>query len=560
MGIYKISDFSFKYPEQDAPVLNEVNFQIPAGEFVVICGRSGSGKSTLLRSLKPIISPYGAKSGEIRFKDELLDDIPFDEQSRNIGYMLQNPDNQIVTDKVWHELAFGMESQGFPQEVIRKRVAEMASFFGIQGWFRDQVSGLSGGQKQILSLASIMSMQPDVLILDEPTAQLDPIAAMNFLEAVSKINREIGTTVIIAEQRLEDVFALADRVVVLEAGRVIADAPPRQVGIKLMSENNAMYASMPAPLQVYMGLEREQRVKLSENDEHESPITVRDGKEWLSRRFSNIEIRERSIGKTEIIGGETTVSLKDVWFRYGKDKGDVVRDLSFSALAGQIYCIVGGNGVGKSTALKLIAGIKKPYRGKITVTGRVGMLPQDPQLLFTEKTVELDVRETFSGDVFKKEEKPDKEKMELQLQDVMSFMELEHLRYRHPYDLSGGEQQRAALAKVLLTSPDILLLDEPTKGMDIYFKDHFAEKLRALADTGKTVIIVSHDVEFCAKYADVCALFFDGGIVSTADPREFFSGNYFYTTASSRISRHLFENAVTVKDIIELCKRNKMQP
>lgn len=542
MAHFEIKDLSFYYPVSlERPALNSVQLKIGQGEYVTICGRSGSGKTTLLKHLKSVLTPHGKVSGEIYFKGKLLKDVSLREQSGEIGYVMQNPDNQIVTDKVWHELAFGLESLGYDQKTIRLRVAEMASYFGIQEWFHKNVSELSGGQKQLLNLASIMAMQPSVLILDEPTSQLDPIAASDFLNTVRKINRELRTTIIITEHRLEDIFYASDRVIVMEEGKIIANDEPRKVGEFLKGADNQMFTAMPTPVQVYYGVPNELRC----------PLTVREGAEWLSQMFEDRELTNKKVEDEQPYCEEDVanpaVSLKEVWFRYEKESPDVLKGVSFKVPKDSFFAIVGGNGTGKSTTLKTICGICKPYRGKVRVNGKVAMLPQDPQSLFVHKTVKEDLGEMISVKDTQKSRK---------INEVAEICEIVPLLDSHPYDLSGGEQQRVALAKVLLTNPEILLLDEPTKGIDNFFKIKFAEILKKLKQQGVTVVMVSHDVEFCAQYADIISMFFDGGIVTTNTPKRFFARNSFYTTAANRMSRHLFENAITNKDVIELCQKN----
>jgi len=572
----KIENFSFIYPLRDNPCLVNLSLKVKYGEFIVICGKSGSGKSTLLRQLKPSLTPHGEKGGEIFFYGRPISEIDFREESERIGYVLQNPDNQLVTDKVWHELAFGLESLGYDSKTIRLRVAEMASFFGIQTWYMKDVTELSGGQKQLLNLAAVMVMQPDVLILDEPTSQLDPIAASDFLETVKKINREIGTTVIISEHRLEEVLPMADRAIVLDAGQIIAEDIPENVGAILARLKHPMFLSMPTPMKVYSDLYLQGIGK-----DLSCPITVRDGRQYLTSLMKsvknkpiisirhwasefdgakNIQANAGNAQKTESANQANpmnadkkgfAVKLSETWFKYHKDEADVIKDLSMEVKKGETFCIVGGNGTGKTTALNLIAGIKKPYRGKVIVNGSSCVLPQNPQALFVEMTVHDDLLEIFSGDkTLSKEEKNTK------VHEISKVVDIENLLGSHPYDLSGGEQQRAALAKVLLLNPEILLLDEPTKGIDNFFKETLGEILGKLKKNGTTIIMVSHDIEFCCKFADTCAMFFDGNIITTNEPRRFFSGNSFYTTAANRMSRHIFQNAVTPKDVIELCQIN----
>ncbi len=561
METYSIKNLTFTYPNKEAPALRDVSFDIRMGEFVVIFGQSGSGKSTLLRNLKPILAPHGDKKGCVNFYGQEVDSLDQKTQASRIGYVLQNPDSQIVTDKVWHELAFGLESLGMDTKTIRLRVAEMASFFGIQTWFHKDVNHLSGGQKQLLNLASVMAMQPDVLILDEPTSQLDPIAAADFLETVKKINRELGTTVIITEHRLEDVIPMADKAIVLDKGQVVADDTPANVGAILAQKNHPMFMGMPTPLQAYSIVYQD-----GIRPELECPVDVREGRNWLTELFRGREMVKTSLPADEeaVPAGQPVIEMKDVWFKYERQADDVVKDLSMKVYPGELFCIVGGNGTGKTTTLKLASGTKKPYRGSIKIKGRnidkykgnelfhgvLGMLPQNPQSLFVEKTVKLDLLESLEDAGMTKEEK------ETKVMETAKAVKIDHLMDMHPYDLSGGEQQRAALAKVLLMEPEILFLDEPTKGLDNEFKFKLAGVLKDLLKKGVTIIMVSHDVEFCGRYGDRCAMFFDGKIITTNAPRTFFSGNSFYTTAANRMSRHIFENAVNVDDIVELVRAN----
>lgn len=556
MEHFEIKDLSFSYPTTpDKQTLSHVNLKIERGQYVTVCGRSGSGKTTLLKHLKSVLTPHGNVSGEILFDGKPLGEVDLRTQASQIGYVMQNPDSQIVTDKVWHELAFGLESLGVDQKTIRLRVAEMASYFGIQGWFHKNVADLSGGQKQLLNLASIMAMQPSVLILDEPTSQLDPIAASDFMNTVRKINRELRTTIIITEHRLEDIFYASDKVVVMENGSIIADDEPRKIGAFLKEQENKMFAAMPTPVQIYYGVASQGKC----------PLTVREGAEWLDKIFAEEKPRITTIADEKALVEEVkdpAVELKEVWFRYEKDTPDILKGVSVQVPKGKIFAIVGGNGTGKSTTLKAICNICRPYRGKVLVDGKavskyrgdelfqgmLTMLPQDPQSLFAKKTVREDLEEMLTGKSSEKEE---------QVRSIAEICEIEDLLESHPYDLSGGEQQRAALAKVLLTKPKILLMDEPTKGIDNFFKLKFAEILEKLKKQGVTIIMVSHDVEFCAKYADMVSMFFDGGIITTNTPNRFFSQNSFYTTAANRMSRHVFENAITNEDVIELCQQNK---
>ena len=579
MNLVEIKDFGFSYPESSRKVLEHVNLNIKEGTLNVIMGRSGCGKSTLLRQLKSVLAPAGEKEGEILYRNILLRDTDHRTQSQEIGFVMQNPDNQIVTDKVWHELAFGLESLGYDNATIRLRVAEMASYFGIQKWFYKNVSELSGGQKQLLNLASVMAMHPSLLILDEPTSQLDPIAASDFLETVKKINRDIGTTVLLTEHRLQDIIPYADRVFVMDAGTLFLEGTPREIGTKLKEQHHGMFLSMPVPMQIYAGTESTLTC----------PLTVSEGRQWIREYIEEKGIKKEQIqqanqrlerqgekNKNETAGlfghfkrqKENTppaIQMKDVWFRYEKDSPDVIQDLSLEVKKGEFYALVGGNGTGKSTTLSLLGRVHQPYSGRIYLDGKdlrsfsdrelyggyLGVMPQNPQSIFLKKTVLEDLYSVIGG----KKEKPSSEypismKKEKAIEGIVSLTHLEGLLNRHPYDLSGGEQQRLALAKVLLLRPKILLMDEPTKGMDAEYKEELGSILKKLQSHGMTIFMISHDVEFVAEYADTTGLFFEGNVVTSKKTRDFFAGNNFYTTAANRMARGLFPEAVTGKDVV----------
>ena len=527
----KIKNLIFSYPNSEKKALDDINLTVNQGEFVTICGKSGCGKSTLLRHLKPILTPHGKTSGEIYFDGKSIYDLSDREQAENIGFVMQNPDNQIVTDKVWHELVFGLESLGINSAEIRSKAAEMASFFGIQNWFYENVANLSGGQKQILNLASVMVMNPTLLLLDEPSSQLDPISAHDFFTMLERINTELGVTIILSEHNLSEVFPLSDKVVVMEDGKITAENTPYKIGEEL--KQNSMFAALPTPTKIYYSLG---------NNSGNCPITIRDGHKWLEKQQINEHFEFKS--EKNRINTEPILELKDVWFRYEKNSDDILKGLSFKVHENEFYAIVGGNGVGKSTALSVISKINKPYRGKVFINDdtKVAVMPQNPQSLFLKKSV---LEELYDA-VFDVE----KEKRKNEIEYVIKLCELDNLLENHPYDLSGGEQQRVALAKMLLRKPDLLVLDEPTKGLDACFKRKLATILKSLQKNGMTVLMVTHDIEFCAEYADICAMFFDGKIVSEAPPRKFFAENNFYTTSAKRMADGIIENAVLDKDII----------
>lgn len=563
MEILRVDGLKFSYPNQLKKALNNINFSIDEGDFVLICGESGCGKSTLLRHLKPELSPHGQVSGDIYYYSQKINDYTSKQIASEIGYVLQNPDSQIVTDKVWHELAFGLENMGLDTQSIRLRVAEMASFFGIQGWFRKNVNDLSGGQKQLLNLASIMAMQPKILILDEPTSQLDPIAAKDFIDTLVRINKELSTTIIMTEHNLEDIYSVCDKVIVMEDGKVICNDTNYKVADILSGDkNHKMFKSLPTPSKIYNQLNGYLE------GASKSPLTVKDCRQWLNDSMDEVTITKLDDTETEINiskkDREIAIELKDVYFQYNKISEPTIRDLSFKVYKGEIYSILGGNGTGKSTTLSLVARQRKPQRGKIFINNiemkkynnkslyenNLALLPQNPQSLFVFETVREDLEEVLIL------QNKDREYIDKEVKRVSKLLDIEHLLEHHPYDLSGGELQRAGMAKVMLLNPKIILLDEPTKGLDAYCKEEIGKMLMKLRDMGVTIVVVSHDIEFSARYSDRCAMFFDGSIVSEGTPKEFFIGNNFYTTVSNRIARNIFEDTLIYEDVVSLCKKN----
>lgn len=551
METVKVNGFSFRYSLGSKPALKDINFTVNEGEFIVVCGPSGCGKSTLLRSLKPQLRPFGETSGSIEFCGREIKDIPDEESAAQIGFVMQSPDAQIVTDKVWHELAFGLENLGVPTHIIRSRVAEMANYFGIHTWFRKKTAELSGGQKQLLNLASVMLMQPKLLILDEPSSQLDPIASREFLENVRKINLELGTTIIITEHNLEDVYGYADKVLLMEHGEAVKYLPPQEMAQYLAeNERDGMYKALPTPARMYGCVLR-----------GECPLSIVEGRRWFSRQMEGKAL-PKPVLTEEKRPEERAIDVKEVWFQYEKGTDPVLRDLSFSLRRGEICSILGGNGAGKTTTLSVISQKNKFNMGRINIAGKdikkykgnelfdhnLAVLPQNPQSLFVFETLRRDLEEVLRLHKMKKEEI--NERVEL----MAKMLGLSELLERHPYDLSGGEMQKAALAKILLLEPKILLLDEPTKGMDALSKENLGGILRGLRDSGVSVLMVTHDIEFCAKYSDHCMLFFDGYIVSEGSPKKFFADNSFYTTAASRMTRHLVPNIITCEEGEQLCK------
>lgn len=555
MGLFEIDNLTFAYNGAEQNAVSGVSLCVNKGDFVLVCGKSGCGKTTLLRLLKPALAPVGKRTGSVTFCGTDIAKLDDRTAASAIGFVMQNPDDQIVTDKVWHELAFGLESLGESSDVIRRRVAEICGFLGLTDIYGKRTCELSGGEKQLLNLASVLVTNPDVVLLDEPTAQLDPIAASSFLQALKKLNEELGLTVVLVEHRLEESFAMANKVVIMDEGKVVFASSPEDIG--------ELYNNDKLVCDIFEGLPASVRLFKATNGVGKCPLTVRDGKRYVEANFGkNMNDRYAVQG----CKGDVAIEVANGYFRYERDGADVLDNLSLQVYANEILCIFGANGAGKTTLLRILAGTKRLYKGKYRLWGKkikeygnnlyrdnLTAMPQNPQNLFVKNTVRADLAELAALVGYGKTEQAQA------VADVMAQTGVTDLAERHPYDLSGGEKQKVALAKVLLTRPKIVLLDEPTKGLDAYSKRQFAEVMAKLKADGKTVVVVTHDVEFAAVVADRCAMFFDGKIVSVADKYAFFAENRYYTTAFARITRENFADAVTFERAVELCNANKLQ-
>lgn len=515
MEILTVKNLNFTYPLCNTPAVSEVNLTVNSGDFVVLAGGTGSGKTTLLRLLKPELTPKGNLSGQVLLSGEPVNRS----NSAKIGYVMQSPEEQIVTDKVYSELAFGLENMGLKPSVIAGKIAEMACYFGIEDWYDKDVSTLSGGQKQLLSLASIMVMNPDILILDEPTAQLDPIAASNFINTLHKLNSDFSLTIIIAEHRLEELIPICNKLVTIEQGHLTACGNPREI-LASLSSDSPLLNTMPAATRLFR--------KFSE--EGICPLTVNEGRTYMDMIHPALTTLPCNLDNKE--NQERVLQFKDVYFRYEKSAPDVLQGVNLTVYESEIFCLLGGNGSGKSTLLNCGIGTRKAYSGKIKTNcqNNITLLPQDVQTVFLRNTVREELEDANAD-------------------TVVLGTDMSSLLDKHPYDLSGGEQQLVALSKVLAKKPRLILMDEPTKGLDVVKKEEFVQLLYKLKENCVSVLIVTHDVEFAAECADRCALLFRGRIVSSGTPRDFFSENTFYTTAISRITRGYLDKAVTLKDI-----------
>lgn len=470
------ASFSYAVPE-GAPagpnVVSHASICVPAGAFALLVGGTGSGKTTLLKMFKPEIRPQGTLSGGVRVLGRDAAAMSPRESAATVGYVFQSPDSQIVCDSVWHELAFGLENLGVPQDQMRRRVAETCYFFGMEPWFHRRCADLSGGQRQLLALASALAMRPSVLLLDEPTSMLDPVAEKSFLSLLRRVNRELGCTVVVATHAPRAMVDFASMAFCMEGGR------PRQVPLDSLREEPALIAA--------------------------------DGPAGAA----SAAVPDPAKSATALASTSgPVVSARDAWVRYGRDGAWVLRGADLSLVAGEVRAIVGGNGSGKSTLLMAVAGMLAPRRGRIAnaLAGSQALLPQQPKALLSRPSVEEELMEWAPTAGY------DRERMLV----VAASFGLEGALARHPYDLSGGQQQLLALAKLLLTRPRLLLLDEPTKGLDHAARSLVAAHVRRAAAGGATVLLSTHDVAFARAVADSCSLLFDGQVALTQPAGQFF--------------------------------------
>lgn len=543
-------NLSFKYLEGEKDAISRLNFTINKGEFVVIMGESGCGKSTLLKMIKSELLPAGQESGRLLYKGQEIEEVEERTKVSEIGFVMQNVDAQIVTDRVYHELAFVLESLSYKTEEIRLKVGEMASYFGIEDLFRKKTDELSGGEKQLVNLASVMVTGPELLLLDEPTSKLDPIAASEFISTLHKINVELGTTIVLVEHRLEEVFSIADRVMLMEEGKLLAFDKPRKVGKFLV--NHKMIAGAPKAVALY---------KEMPIPEVNCPLNVKEGKEYIRNNFSNT--KKNITEKQENVSSEKILELKDIWFRYEKEESDVLRGVNLSVAKGEVFSLLGGNGAGKSTLFSVICGLQKPYRGKVLIDKlnirkykdkdfygkKICMLPQEPINVFFKTQVYEDYIDVLDSSLSLEEK-------ESKIKKAADTLKIEGLMKKHPYDLSGGELQKCAIGKLLLLEPEIILLDEPTKGIDGCGKEELVKIIHQLKEKKVTVVTVTHDVEFAADISDRCGMLFDGEILAVETPHNFFGKNNFYTTAVNRMSKDIYDNVIKLEELVWMIKEN----
>ena len=512
MAFIEAENYRFYYGEQIEPAISIQECRFLQGTISLLAGPSGCGKTTFLRQLAGEHDLQGREEGHLV------------NEAKGIAYVWQDPDNQIVTDSVGYEIMFGMENKGVPVKQMRRRLAEIVTAFGLEELAERSTMELSGGEKQLLNVASSLVMNPELMLLDEPASQLDPVAAIRLYDLLRRINEELGVTIVITEQRLEDLVPLADQMICMDKGQILAAGEPCQVFTQVRGTECETW--FPAAMRLSEGL-----------------LTKKEARLWFEEHYSpkggNQRVSDQREAKTE--KHLDSFVLKDLYFRYGKKERDVLRSCSGIFPKGKITCLAGGTGSGKTTLLRLIAGQIRPYHGRLRPASfSMAYLPQNPSYLFLEDTVQAEW-----------------EAMTERGQKLAERFWLSSLIERHPSDLSGGEKQRLALSLILGQDADLYLLDEPTKGMDVRTKQILGDVLQEMAVSKRTVVMVSHDMEFAARYADQMALLYQGQIVLQTDAREFFEENQFYTTSMNRVARRVNPRIITIEDVADYAEKTK---
>lgn len=563
MELIRFNDFSFEYSDNEK-IFSKLNLTVNRGDFVLFCGPSGCGKTTLLMNLKNEIKPIGNEEGIIYYDGENIRQLSKEKSARDIGFLFQNPENQFVCDTVIQEISFSLENMGIPTEEIRTRIAEISTFFSLDKLLYKKVDELSGGQKQLVNLCSLLVLKPKILLLDEPTSQLDPIASYDFLSILRRLNEEFSITILMTEHRINNVFPFIDKAVFIEEGVIAYNNHPREICLETC--NNPIFSNyLPSTALIhflfkeYYSFSQDRIVPLSIreglNDMYEmnqemlnnSKNTFYDEYKLLNEKILNEKKSGAKIDKNKAI-----FKCENLWFGYNKNQV-IIKGVSFEIKEGEFISILGGNGTGKSTLLQLLVKILKPIKGKVKHDKKIklGYVHQNPMIHFRFETVEEELN-TEASEINSENKEIIMDKKEKK--DLIEFFEIENLLKKHPYDCSGGEQQKIAIVKSLLRKPDILFLDEPTKGLDPIFKKNLGDKFQKLQKNGLSIVMVTHDIDFAADYSSRSFLIFDGKIQVDTTPKDMFYNNNFYTTFVNRMVKNYIPNCVTLKDLKSIWK------
>ncbi len=547
MAVIKVKNLTYHYPDSRNAALDRINLDIPEGQFVLVVGGSGSGKSALVRALAGLIPEFygGAYAGGVYLDNKEISQLQRRELVQKIGLVFQDPESQLVMTNVEQELAFGLENLALPNNLIKRRVMEMASALNLTDRLNGSIPELSGGQKQKVALASVLAMQPEILLLDEPTSQLDPIAGEDLLTMVRRLNEENGLTVVLIEQRLERCFHLADRILVMDRGQIVYDHHDPEEVARWAVANHSRFIPPLARLFASVGYPG-------------VPVTVKQGRALLrnnhlpereaGRHPSSLPIPKK--GVKAAIASQPLVDIKHVWFSY-PDGEEVLKDVNFTIDPGEFIVLMGENGAGKTTLVKNINGLLKPSRGQLKVGNRnvrqlsveeiapiAAYLSQDPNDYLFLPSVREELAFTLNNLGL-----PDDGISE----QLLKRLKLDSLADRNPRDLSTGERQRAALAAVLVSRPQLLMLDEPTRGLDYALKEELGAILQQLQSEGTAILVVTHDVEFAAEYAEKIVLMAQGSIIAEGDKYSMLSDSTFYCPQISKLFNNLVDGVVTLK-------------
>ena len=605
MALIEFNNFSFAYMNSDGSEsqvksLDNINLEIDYGDFVLLCGPSGCGKTTLLTNLKKELMPAGRRSGEIKFNGKRIIDMDEISSACDIGYLFQNPDSQIVTDTVIQEIAFPLENIGLPTEEIRNRISEIVAFFGINDILHKNVNELSGGQKQLVNLCSLLVLRPHVLLLDEPMSQLDPIASYEFLSIVRRLNEEFSITVIMSEHKADSIFPFIDKAVFLKDGKIEFVDNAHNICSEVI-DDEIFENYLPAVTKIYNSLS----VKYPSLIKLNTPLSIREGRRCLNTihddliKISNDDVdsinlnhdnlhitnkkyhsQEKSgiLDKISLGGNKNAlINMNGIYFAY--EKGNLIlKNVDFELEKGDFVSLIGGNGVGKSTFLQLLVGILKPIKGKVKYKKGIkrAYVHQNPMIHFSKDNVKEEFLESIleskllqnNSVGFNKETYDDLLKMsneefiesdvlnglefdsiEFKFKELIEFFDICDLIDKHPYDCSGGEQQKIVIVKALLQNADVLVLDEPTKGLDPISSKNLANILNSLRDNGITILMTSHDLDFVANNCKRCLMLFDKDIQIDDDPKVIFAENNFYTTFVNRMVKDYVPEIVTLDDL-----------
>ena len=605
MALIEFNNFSFAYMNSDGTEsqvksLDNINLEIDYGDFVLLCGPSGCGKTTLLTNLKKELMPAGRRAGEIRFNGTEIQNLDEISSACDIGYLFQNPDSQIVTDTVIQEIAFPLENIGLPTEEIRNRISEIVAFFGINDILHKNVNELSGGQKQLVNLCSLLVLRPQVLLLDEPMSQLDPIASYEFLSIVRRLNEEFSITVIMSEHKADSIFPFIDKAVFLKEGKIEFVDNAHNICSEVI-DDEIFENYLPAVTKIYNSLSVRYQSLIKLN----TPLSIREGRRCLNTihddliKISNSDVdsnnlnhdnlhitnkkyhsQEKSgiLDKISLRGNRNAlINMNGIYFAYEKENL-ILKNVDFELEKGDFVSLIGGNGVGKSTFLQLLVGILKPIKGKVKYKKgiKLAYVHQNPMIHFSKDNVKEEFLESIleskllqnNSVGFNKETYDDLLKMsneefiesdvlnglefdsiEFKFKELIEFFDICDLIDKHPYDCSGGEQQKIVIVKALLQNADVLVLDEPTKGLDPISSKNLANILNSLRDNGITILMTSHDLDFVANNCKRCLMLFDKDIQIDDDPKVIFAENNFYTTFVNRMVKDYVPEIVTLDDL-----------